>query len=395
MSATGPSTVDPTARPGPSRGREEVVERRGTEHERFLASLDYALPEELIAREPPPERDGGRLLHLPAEGPVRDGRIADLAGAVGPGDLVVVNDTRVIPARVFARRRTGGRVEVFFLEAGDGTPGEGAPDTRAPPVRGAARAFLRPARRLAEGERLEVPGVGEVEVLARLDDGSFRVASQPPPRALMEAAGAVPLPPYLGREATAADAERYQTVYARAEGAVAAPTAGLHLTEALLEAWRSRGVETARVTLHVGPGTFRPLRVEDLEQGELHEEIYEIPPETAAAVAATRARGGRLLAVGTTSTRALESAMQPDGGLRVGRGRTRLFIRPGYRFRVVDRLLTNFHLPRSSLLALVSAFAGQDRVLAAYGEAVARRYRFYSYGDAMLLDRWPLAGDRP
>lgn len=293
--------------------------------------------------------------------------------AASAGDLVVLNDTRVIPARVFARRSTGGRVEVFFLEAGEGSA----------PV----RAFLRPARRLSEGETLEVPGAGEVRLCAREADGSFLVQSSPAPRELMAAAGAVPLPPYLGRAATPADAERYQTVYARAEGAVAAPTAGLHLTEALLEAWRARGVGIARVTLHVGPGTFRPLRPEDLVRGELHEEPYEIPEATAAAVAATRAAGGRILAVGTTSTRALEAAALPDGSVRAGVGRTRLFIRPGYRFRVVDRLLTNFHLPRSSLLALVSAFAGQDRILAAYGHAVAQGYRFYSYGDAMLLDR--------
>ena len=343
-----------------------------------MDALAFELHDEQIARHPPEHRDGGRLLQLPAEGPLRDGVIGDLREALGPGDLVVVNDTRVLPARVHARRSTGGRVEVLFLE----TDHIGAP----------VEAFLRPARRLAEGEWLEVEGsggdlVGRLRLLSRGEDGVMRVAAVPSAHALMAAAGAMPLPPYLQRQAEAADAERYQTVYARHEGAVAAPTAGLHLTNELLDAWRGRGVGVESITLHVGPGTFRPLRPEDIEAGELHEEVFHIPEQTAEAVVRTRERGGRVLAVGTTSTRALESAALPDGSVAPGPGRTRLFIRPGYRFAVVDLLLTNFHLPRSSLLALVGTFAGQERVLAAYRHAVAVGYRFYSYGDAMLVER--------
>lgn len=339
-----------------------------------LAHLDYALPDELIARFPPPERDGGRLLDMRGA-ELRDGAVGDLVDAVAPGDVVVLNDTRVLQARVHARRHSGGRVQVFFL----------ADDSVGSPV----KALVRPGRRVREGESLEVPGAGSVTLLQRLDGAVWRVRADPSAAVLMSLVGEVPLPPYLGRAPREDDRDRYQTVYARHGGAVAAPTAGLHLTPALIEAWRALGAEVHTLTLHVGAGTFRPLEVDNLVRGELHEEAFEVPVETAEAVARARSGGGRVFAVGTTATRALESAATPDGQVRAGPGRTRLFIQPGYRFAVVDRLLTNFHLPRSSLLSLVQAFAGRARVDAAYRHAVAARYRFYSYGDAMLLDRDP------
>ena len=339
-----------------------------------LAHLDYALPDELIARFPPPERDGGRLLDMRGA-ELRDGAVGDLVDAVAPGDVVVLNDTRVLQARVHARRHSGGRVQVFFL----------ADDSVGSPV----EALVRPGRRVREGESLEVPGAGSVTLLQRLDGAVWRVRADPSAAVLMSLVGEVPLPPYLGRAPREDDRDRYQTVYARHGGAVAAPTAGLHLTPALIEAWRALGAEVHTLTLHVGAGTFRPLEVDNLVRGELHEEAFEVPVETAEAVARARSGGGRVFAVGTTATRALDSAATPHGQVRAGPGRTRLFIQPGYRFAVVDRLLTNFHLPRSSLLSLVQAFAGRARVDAAYRHAVAARYRFYSYGDAMLLDRDP------
>ena len=324
--------------------------------------FDFHLPDSLIARHPPESRDGGRLLHL---GPTGDSHraIRELPELLAPGDLLVVNDTRVMRARVPARRSSGGGVEVFLLGPGPG------------PV----RALLRPARRLKVGERLRV-GEGWVDLRERHEDGQWTVICQPEPLALMEASGQLPLPPYLGREADEEDSQRYQTTYAREAGAVAAPTAGLHLSEELRARLLARGVGFATITLHVGIGTFRPLRPEDLERGLLHPEHYEVPQATIDAIAGAR----RVIAVGTTSTRALESACV-EGVLAAGTGVTRLFIREGYRFQVVDGLLTNFHLPGSSLLMLVCALGGRERLARAYGEAIQRGYRFYSYGDAMLL----------
>ncbi|MCB9664191.1 MAG: tRNA preQ1(34) S-adenosylmethionine ribosyltransferase-isomerase QueA [Alphaproteobacteria bacterium] len=334
-----------------------------------MAAWDFVLPPDRIAVRPPPTRDGGRLLVVPREGAFADRRIVDLPSLLAPGDLLVANDSRVMAARLEAHRASGGRVEVLLLGA------EGA----------VVPALLRPARRLVAGEELTVAG-GRVRVVSLPDaDGIARVACEPGAAALMEASGALPLPPYLGRGEEPADRERYQTVFAAPLGSSAAPTAGLHLTPSLLAALAAAGVGFATVTLHVGIGTFRPPRPEDLARGELHPEPWWVPDATARAVAATRARGGRVIAVGTTSARVLESAAGEDGLLAPGQGTTRLFVRPGHAWRAVDGLLTNLHLPRSSLLLLVGALLGRERTLAAYEEAVTLGYRFYSYGDAMLL----------
>lgn len=351
-----------------------------------LQAFDYDLPDELIARFPPVDRDGGRLLDLTGAGPEHRS-VRALPSLLRAGDLLVVNDTRVLQARLRARRASGAAVEVLLLSEAD-----------------VGEALVRPTRRLQPGEDLEVRGAdgavaGVVRWLGRGDDGHSRVACVPSAAALMAAAGEVPLPPYLKRSATEADRERYQTVYAGPPGAVAAPTAGLHLTPALLAALEAAGVGLARLTLHVGAGTFRNLRPEDLDRGLLHEERFAIPAATAAEVAAVRSRGGRVVAVGTTSARALESAALEGGLVAPGASSTRIFIQPGYRFRVVDLLLTNLHLPQSSLLMMVSAFGGAERVRAAYAAAVAERYRFFSYGDAMLVGPPPgapaPAGDSP
>lgn len=343
-----------------------------------LKLYDYLLPESLIARYPPPDRDGGRLLDLRAAAPA-DRLIPDLPQLLDPGDLLVVNDARVLAARLNARRATGGAVEALLL-------------SDVPDADGAVPAMLRPSRRLRPGERLQVERDGAaldgvaLELVDTQPGGTWRVRPMPSAQAVMDAAGRLPLPPYFGREAEDLDTERYQTIFAAKPGAVAAPTAGLHLTAALLESLDARGVRLAQVTLYVGAGTFRNLRPSDLDSGELHPERFEISEQTAAAIAETRERGGRVVAVGTTSTRCLESAALPGRRVAAGAGETRLFIQPGYRWQVVDRLLTNFHLPQSSLLMLVCALGGRERVLAAYRHAVAQGYRFYSYGDAMLID---------
>lgn len=327
----------------------------------------FELPEDRIARFPPEKRDGGRLMLLPERG-LEDRQIADLDLLLAPGDLLVVNDTKVLHARVHARRSSGGAVEALLLEPGPG------------PI----QAMLRPSRRLKVGEVLEA-GVGTLTLLGRGSGGAWVVQCSPEPLELMERVGEIPLPPYFQRAPDAADRQRYQTRFASEAGAVAAPTAGLHLSDALIARLSERGVGIATVTLHVGAGTFRNLRPEDLERGELHPERYRIPPQTAQAIADCKARGGRVIAVGTTSTRTLESCSDGSGGVVAGEGSTRLFIRPGFSFRVIDGLLTNFHLPGSSLLMLVGALIGRERLLAAYAHAVREGYRFYSYGDAMLL----------
>jgi S-adenosylmethionine:tRNA ribosyltransferase-isomerase len=339
------------------------------------ADLDYPLPPELIAQEPAPERTAARLLVLDRAAPaVAHATVAALPVHVRPGDVVVLNDARVIPARVHGRRPTGGRIELLFvrrLAAGDGTEDWDVL------VRGAPRA----------GEPVHLPGVRAVWLDAT-GDGRWRlrIAGDEPVAAWLERVGEVPLPPYIRRPdgPTAADRERYQTLHARVPGAVAAPTAGLHLTPGLLDAVRRAGAEVVALTLHVGPGTFLPIRDASPDGFRMEPETYELPEATVVAVARARARGGRVVAVGTTTVRALESAAA-DGALRAGAGEAALFVRPGHRFRVVDALLTNLHLPRSPLLALVAALAGRERLRAAYEEAVARRYRFYSYGDAMLV----------
>jgi len=344
------------------------------------ADLEYDLPPECIAQEPAPRREDARLLVLGrAGGDAAHRRVADLGDLLRPGDLLVLNDTRVLPARVVARRASGGAVEVLFLEPADAPPG-------------AWWALARGKGRLREGETLDVEGGGRLVLLGARGEGRWLVGAEAESLPdLMARAGRVPLPPYIRREAPdprdARDAERYQTVYARRPGAVAAPTAGLHLTEALLAALGARGIGVAALTLHVGPGTFSPVRGESLSEHGMESERYEIPEATAARWRETRAAGGRVVAVGTTCVRALEAAARdaPDGAPQAGAGRTDLFIAPGHVFRAVDALLTNFHLPRSTLLALVFAFAGRERVLGAYAEAIREGYRFYSYGDAMLI----------
>jgi S-adenosylmethionine:tRNA ribosyltransferase-isomerase len=338
-----------------------------------LDDYDYALPPERIAQHPTPERDGARLMLLErAGGRTRHRHIRDLPELLDPGDLLVLNATRVLPARLRGRKASGGAAEALLL---------------GPAGAGRFRALVRTGGRLRPGLKLrfgaDASGL-EAEIAERGESGEVLLAfgSGPSPYSL----GETPLPPYIRRDAPdPRDAERYQTVFARVPGSVAAPTAGLHLSERLLAALEARGVERAELVLHVGPGTFRPLQPPDLARGALHAEGYELSEETARRIAAARARGARVVAVGTTSARVLESCADGRGGVRAGRGETRLFLRPGSRFQVVDALLTNFHLPRSSLLLLVAAFAGREAVLRAYAEAVAAGYRFYSYGDAMLV----------
>ncbi len=340
-----------------------------------IAALDYELPPERIAQAPAEPRDAARLLVMDREsGALEHAGIADLPRFLAPGDLLVRNATRVLPARLRGHKLTGGAAEALLL--GPATGGERH-----------FRALVRCGGRLRVGlklgfvrdrERLDA----EVTDLAEDGEAVLRFAPGPSPYAL----GETPLPPYIRRDAAdPADAERYQTVYARVPGSVAAPTAGLHFTPALDAALGERGIACAELVLHVGVGTFRPLTPGDLERGRLHAERYELPEATAAAVACAREAGRRVVAVGTTATRVLEHCATADGGVRSGIGETRLLLRPGTPFRAVDALLTNFHLPRSSLLLLVAAFAGRERVLAAYREAVERGYRFYSYGDAMLI----------
>jgi S-adenosylmethionine:tRNA ribosyltransferase-isomerase len=339
---------------------------------RSLSDYDYALPVELIAQVPAARRRDSRLLHVDG-GVLTDLVFADFPRLLEPGDLVVFNDTRVVHARFFGRRTSGGRVELLLerIVADD-----------------QAWVQMRASHPPKPGGVIDLADGARAEVVAR-DDRFFhlRFEGTGPLSAWLERHGEVPLPPYITHAADAADAERYQTVYARNPGAVAAPTAGLHFDDAMLQALDERGIERAFVTLHVGSGTFQPVQVDDLAMHRMHGERYDIPAVTAQAVERTRRRGGRVTAIGTTSLRALEAAAHADGLVAAGPAETDLFILPGYRFRVVDRLLTNFHLPRSTLLMLVSAFAGYEHIRAAYAHAIAQRYRFFSYGDAMLLER--------
>jgi S-adenosylmethionine:tRNA ribosyltransferase-isomerase len=335
--------------------------------------FDYLLPPQAIAQAPPPTRDGARLLVIDrGRNTLADRRVVDLPDLLQPGDCLVVNDSRVIPARVLAEDAAGRPVELLFLDA-------------QAPTRW--RALVRPGRRCRPGVDLRV-AAARLTIVAVDEDGARVVERADGTIAdLLAAHGLPPLPPYLARHAKPApeDWERYQTVYAREPGSVAAPTAGLHLSEALLERLRARGVEIHAVTLHVGPATFRPLPPTAIETHRLPPERAIVPSRTAAAINAARAEGRRVVAVGTTVTRTLESAVGEDGRLHALDGQATAYLRPGSRFRAIDALLTNFHLPRSSLLVLVSAFAGRERVLAAYRHAVAAGYRFYSYGDATLI----------
>ncbi|MDJ0868069.1 MAG: tRNA preQ1(34) S-adenosylmethionine ribosyltransferase-isomerase QueA [Myxococcota bacterium] len=341
-----------------------------------LSEFDYELPAASIAQQPAARREDARLLVLSRAGePSRHGHVRELGRFLRAGDLLVVNATRVVPARLRGAKRTGGRAEALVLGPVPGRPG-------------AWRALVRCGGRLRPGLAFRFESGSEAfeaEIAAVGADGEVEL--QADPAASPYRVGEPPLPPYIERRAPETeDRERYQTVFARAPGSVAAPTAGLHLTQPLLGSLADAGVAYAEVVLHVGPGTFRPLRAEDLARGRLHAERFELPEATAAAIAAARERGGRVVAVGTTTTRVLEACAAAGGQVRAGGGETDLFLRPGARFAVVDALLTNFHLPRSSLLLLVAAFAGRERVLAAYADAVRRGYRFYSYGDAMLIE---------
>ncbi|TWH04287.1 tRNA preQ1(34) S-adenosylmethionine ribosyltransferase-isomerase QueA [Pseudoxanthomonas taiwanensis] len=335
------------------------------------SDFHYDLPEELIAQAPLAERSASRMLVVPpGEGDFADLHVRDLPDLLQPGDLLVFNDTRVIPARLFGQKESGGRVEILIERL--------LPDAQ-------ARVQMRASKSPKPGSRIVLDGGGQAEVLGR-EDAFFVVRFEVGELRLRGLArvGRLPLPPYIQREPDAADAERYQTVFAREVGAVAAPTAGLHFDHALLQRLRERGVEFGHVTLHVGAGTFQPMRVEDVREHTMHSEWLNVGAELVAQVRRTRAAGGRVIAVGTTVVRALESAMR-DGQLQPFAGETRIFIFPGYKVRSVDALVTNFHLPESTLLMLVSAFAGKERIFAAYRHAVERRYRFFSYGDAMLL----------
>jgi S-adenosylmethionine:tRNA ribosyltransferase-isomerase len=336
-----------------------------------LSDFDYTLPQELIAQRPAPVRSQSRLLHV-ARGRLADLSFAALPDLMSPGDLLVVNDTKVIRSRLRGRRDSGGKVELL-LERVVG------PDE--------AWMQLAASHPPKAGGRILLEGGAVATVLER--EGRFvrlRFVADDTLDDYLDRFGEVPLPPYIARGPEPADAERYQTVYARQRGAVAAPTAGLHFDDAMLVKLRECGIGLATITLHVGAGTFQPVDNEDLSRHRMHTERYDIPPQAAEAIAATHAARGAIVAVGTTTLRALESSAAP-GGVRPGAGETSLFITPGFQFRVADRLLTNFHLPRSTLLMLVSAFGGYDTIRAAYAHAIGRRYRFFSYGDAMLLER--------
>jgi S-adenosylmethionine:tRNA ribosyltransferase-isomerase len=346
-----------------------------------LSDFDYELPESRIARRPPERREAARLLELADDGCV-DRTVRDLPQLVKPGDVWVINDTRVIPARLLGRKASGGKVELLLIEPVRESVREAAGEADVWRVWGRSNKPLRSGTRIAiaEGFSAEVLARDGKEALVRLraDDGDVAAA--------IERHGHMPLPPYIDRPDTEEDRARYQTVFARHPGAVAAPTAGLHLTPELMRLVEDAGARFARVTLHVGPGTFQPVQTERIADHVMHEERYRVPEETARLVNEARAAGRRIVAVGTTSLRTLEAAGE-DGRLVAGAGRTRLFITPGYRFRIVDALLTNFHLPRSTLLMLVCAMGGRSRVMAAYRHAIAAGYRFYSYGDAMFVRR--------
>lgn len=355
----------------------------------LLESWDFELPSALIASQPLAERGDSRLLHLAADGERHDRDFAELLGLLRPEDVLVFNDTKVLPARLEAQRATGGRVEVLVV----GGDHEGDWSTSS----GHLTAMLRSNRRVKPEETIYLrDNEGEAELIwaRQLEDGLVQLRFEGELFALLHRFGRLPLPPYIEEQRRArgeaevqeADRERYQSVLAAVEGAIAAPTASLHFDKAFLAAAETRGVTVAHVTLHVGIGTFRPVKTSRLSDHAMHAELCELREEVAETLAAARARGGRVIAVGTTVVRTLEHFATGDGGYRTGREATRMFIRPGYAFGGTDALLTNFHLPKSTLLALVAAFAGYDATMAAYRHAVAQGYRFFSYGDAMFLE---------
>ncbi len=347
-----------------------------------IAELEYDLPEELIAQQPPTHRDDARLLVVNrSNGDLTDSSITNFAELLQPGDLLVLNNTRVVPAKFIVLRKSGGKVRGLFLK-------------EQPP--GTWLVMLEGSRRLNEGECLRFQTEGESDVSLTLTESCGRghwratLSEKESAENILNRMGQTPLPPYIRRKDTPTDIERndrarYQTVYAEVPGAIAAPTAGLHFTDEILTQIRDKGVGTAFVTLHVGEGTFKPISVDSLEQHEMHAERYDISEETAAAIRDCKNRGRRIVAIGTTSVRVLESVVQTHGEIRPDRGLTNLFIYPPYRFRVVDALLTNFHLPKSTLLAMVMALGGIDAIRSVYKHAVDRQYRFFSYGDAMFI----------
>lgn len=340
-----------------------------------VSDFDYPLPPELIAQTPAAQRDGSRLLHLDTQGTLHDRQFRDLISLLRPDDLLVFNDTRVIKARLTGQKATGGKVEVLVERIVE-------------PNR--ALAHVRASKSPGAGMTLRLADAFDVTVLGRSGE-LFDLRFPEPVLDLLDAHGATPLPPYITHAADAVDEDRYQTVYAREPGAVAAPTAGLHFDQAMLDRVAELGASRAFVTLHVGAGTFQPVRVDNLDDHVMHAEWYTVGQPVIDAIARTRSRGGRVIAVGTTSVRALESAAAqnpagPDAPLTPIQGDTRLFITPGFRYRVVDALVTNFHLPQSTLLMLVSALAGVEPIRRAYTHAVAQRYRFFSYGDAMFIE---------
>lgn len=335
--------------------------------------FDFYLPTALIAQHPTAERTASRMLHVNAvNNSLSDGMFSDLTKLLNSGDLVVFNDTRVIKARLFGHKHSGGNVEVLIERVID---------------EHIAYAHVRASRAPKVGTQIKLADAFDVEVTARHDDlFELRFLSGSPVLDLLELYGALPLPPYITHEATSNDEERYQTVFSKHLGAVAAPTAGLHFNAAILDALEQKGVAIAYVTLHVGAGTFQPVRVDDIELHKMHSELYHIPQATVDMIAKTKLHGGKVTAIGTTALRALESATQ-SGSLSAGSSETSIFITPGYEFKVVDRLFTNFHLPKSTLLMLVSAFAGVSAIRQAYAYAITEQYRFFSYGDAMLLEK--------
>jgi S-adenosylmethionine:tRNA ribosyltransferase-isomerase len=349
----------------------------------LVSDFDFLLPDELIAQEPLADRAGSRLLHLDRKsGLTTDGSFHDFPVLLGPNDLVIFNDTRVFPARLYGRRLTTnstGQIEVLLTRQVSKEPNEW-------------ECLVRPGRKVGVGERLGFGEANELEaeVISRGNFGERHIRFKPAADffASLDRLGHVPLPPYIDRQDRLADRDRYQTIYARDPGSVAAPTAGLHFTPEVLDHLRDRGIETAKITLHVGLGTFQPIRVDEVEQHKIHREAYSISEESAKAINQALDAGRRIIAIGTTTVRTLEYAAQISGSGKVqpGSGEADIFIYPGYQFRVVGGLLTNFHLPQSTLLMLVCAFAGKESVLAAYKHAVEQRYRFYSYGDCMFVE---------
>jgi len=341
----------------------------------LVKDFDYVLPSELIARYPVPQRDASRLMLLDRSSEsISEDQFSNLCSYLKPGDLLVMNDTRVMPARIFGNKETGGKVEIFLVRRDTG-PAE------------RWHCLLRSSKRFREGQKILLADGMMATVCSRSDNESWQIEFAGPEsfHIWLEREGHIPLPPYLQRGDDESDRERYQTVYSRAPGAVAAPTAGLHMTCELLAELEQKGIKTAYLTLHTGLGTFQPVRVEHVEEHRIHTERFSIPAATAEAIRSARSQGGRVIAVGTTTTRTLEYAADNNGNVISGDGEVDIFIYPGYSFKVVDALITNFHLPESTLLMLVSAFAGCELVREAYLEAIRRGFRFYSYGDAMLI----------